>query len=460
MSTWAEWIVEVKRAFQGSPPSHHQLIFAVKDGALATMARDTESDLALAKSYRDSFRDARLDLAGTGIDDGLEAFVAEVRNLTPIAADTEAMSDVLNNAIRNACNILDDDAERFLALVQEAAIEMQRHVPFFQLRQENSYVKNSTGLTNEAFVSRVAPPEGMRLTQMWFGKYYAALAEGVTYAAGDFVESNDRIYKVVTGGALEAGELADGLTSTDGEAETLGDLVFNFYAPVILVPARAYPWIDRARLRAGRFSGGPLYSLSKQFDELWFFPALDDDHRFVMEWVGVKQTWAEDDEVTFDQKAASCAAHFARSALLREILGDSRRSAEEFALFQRDLRGLVIDCEQRDTGMTQDVAAYQYWNRSWAGCFPCRGGSSGGGGGGTPFSLTSGFSDTITTLAQLADLATVNTDVPIYLTFWNSETETLQTWKLIASTEATGPGYQRPTDFDAGTNSKVWVLVG
>lgn len=456
--TFDEWRDLVKAAFQGSEPTEDQVMLVVKDGARAVMARDVESDLALAKSYRDSFKDGRFDVSSYRIED-VNAFVALVTPLMPVDDDTEAMADALENALKASAQKINDDADRWDALLIEAAVEMQRHVPFFTTRQENAYLKNSTGVVNEAFISRVAPPAGMRLTQMWFGKYYEALAEGTEYDAGDYVESNNRIYKVVTGGVLEDGELDDGLTSTDGDAEALGDLVFQYYAPVVLIPARNYPWIDRARLRAGKFSGGPLYALSDQADQIWFYPPLDDDHRFVMEWVGLKDSFEDDDEVTFDAKAAACAAHFIRSALQREILGDSRKSAEEFAFFQRELRGLVLDCEQREQGMSNRVAAYQYWGRCWPGCVPCLGGGSSSGGG-TVFSLTSGFSETVNTLVQLAALATVSADVPIYLTFFNTDVGALQTWKLQAGTAATAEGIQRPTDYADGTNEKIWVLVG
>lgn len=460
--TFAEWRTLVKIAYQGGEPTQASLMRAVTDGARAITVRDVESDLALAKSYRDSFRDAKVGLAGTRITTDLAEVKTTVRALMPIDDDTVAIDAILDNAIAAAYDDLNGVADRFDSLLVEAACELQRHVSFFTTRQENSYLENSTGVSNEAFISKVAPPAGMRLSQMWYGRYYAALAEGVTYAAGDFVESNGRIYKVVTGGVLEEGELADGLTSTNGDDEALGDLVFIYNSPVILVPARSYRWADRALLRAGRFSGGALYSLSDQLDELWFYPPLGDSNRFVMEWVGFKDEWEDADEVTFDAKAAACAAHFIRSNLLREIASDAQRSAAEFALYQRELRGCVVDNEQREAGMTSEVAAYNYWGSCWPGCRPCRS-TGGGGGSGTIFSLTSGFSDLITTLAQLAALATASAELPIYLTFWNSEvgdSGALQTWKLIAGTAATAPGIQRPNDYADGTNEKVWILVG
>jgi hypothetical protein len=455
--TFAEWRTLVKIAYQGGEPTLAALMRAVTDGARAITVRDVESDLPLAKSYRDSFRDARAALAGTRITTAIADVKTTVRGLMPIDDDTDAIDAILDNAIEAAYDDLNGTADRFDALLNEVAVELQRHIPFFTTRHENSYLQNSTGVTNEAFVSKVAPPAGMRLTQMWYGPYVAALAEGVTYEAEDYVESNGRIYEVVTGGVLGEDELGDGLTSTDYDDEALGDLVFRYLRPVILVPARAYVWADRARLRAGRFSGGPLYTLSEETDELWFYPPLGDDNRFVMEWVGVKESWEDADEVTFDAKAAACAAHFIKSHLLREIVSDSRRSAEAFALYQRELRGLVVDNDQRQAGMTSQVAAYNYWGSCrWS---PCRISTSGGGSGST-VSTVSGFSDTITTLDLLAAVPTEDLDVPVFLTWWNADLETLVTYRLIAGTSATAPGIQRPNDYADGTNEKIWVAVG
>lgn len=454
--TFAEWRTLVKIAYQGGDPDTDALMMAIKDGARAVTVRDVESDLPLAKSYRDTFRDARYEMAATRITDDVATVVTAVKLLMPIDDDTEAITGILENAIKSAYNMFNGSADRWDALLIEAAVEMQRHVSFFTTRHENSYLQNSTGVTNDAFFSKVTPPAGMRLTQMWYGPYVAALAEGVTYEDGDYVESNGRIYEVVVGGVLGEDQLGDGLTSTDYDDEALGDLAFRFLRPVILVPARAYVWADRARFRAGRFSGGPLYTISDETDELWFYPPLGDDNRFVMEWVGVKEEWEDTDEVTFDAKAAACAAHFIRSNLLREIVSDSRRSAEAFALYQRELRGLVVDNEQRQAGMASQVAAYNYWGGCRWG--PCRVTTSGGGSG-TTVSTVSGFSDTITTLDLLAAVPTVDLDVPVFLTWWNADLETLVTYRLIAGTAATSPGIQRPNDYADGTNEKIWVAV-
>jgi hypothetical protein len=62
----------------------------------------------------------------------------------------------------------------------------------------------------------------------------------------------------------------------------------------------------------------------------------------------------------------------------------------------------------------------------------------------------------ITSLVDLAAVATTNLLVPS-LRYWIMAADgTTQAWQLIASTAATGEGAQRPGDFDADTNAKVW----
>lgn len=53
-------------------------------------------------------------------------------------------------------------------------------------------------------------------------------------------------------------------------------------------------------------------------------------------------------------------------------------------------------------------------------------------------------------------------NLPVTVTaveFVNSSTGGLQVWQLVAGTNATGGGYQRPADYNASTNAKVWIEI-
>jgi len=367
--TFAEWRSLVKIAYQGGEPAQAALLRAVVDGARAIVVRDVESDLPLAKSYRDSYRELKAGLAGTRITADLAATITSARAIMTIDADTSAATVMVDNAIETAYNDVNGVADRWDALLVEAAIEMQRHVSFFHHRQITTYLSTTDGVTNEGFVSKVDLPDTCRVQQLWYGPYYPPLEQDTSYEVDDIVISNGRAYKVTTAGQLTIYEIGDGLTSTDGSEETLGEMTFTYYAPERDWPVRQTNWYSRNRVFSGDYSGGPAYAQAPQNDEIWMYPKLDADHRFDLEWVGVAETFEDDDEVTFDRKAAACAAHFLRSHLTRELLGDLKTSEQAFALFQRDLRGLVVDNEQREQGIPGDSAPYDYRRRCRAGCF-------------------------------------------------------------------------------------------
>ncbi len=58
----------------------------------------------------------------------------------------------------------------------------------------------------------------------------------------------------------------------------------------------------------------------------------------------------------------------------------------------------------------------------------------------------------------LSAILTGSVSVPYVVEFMAVDgSGAVQAWTLTASTDATGPGKQRPNDFDASTNAKVWI---
>lgn len=66
----------------------------------------------------------------------------------------------------------------------------------------------------------------------------------------------------------------------------------------------------------------------------------------------------------------------------------------------------------------------------------------------------SGVDRTVTTLALLAAIPTVNAVVPVVKVWVEEATGTTQVWRLLAGTTATGDGVQRPDDW--ASSGKVW----
>ncbi len=61
----------------------------------------------------------------------------------------------------------------------------------------------------------------------------------------------------------------------------------------------------------------------------------------------------------------------------------------------------------------------------------------------------------ITSLVDLAAVATVDLVPPVIRAFVNSDTGAEEVWRLLVSTAETGDGVQRPTDYTAAA-PKVW----
>ena len=370
--TFEAWRTLVKAVYQGGEPTHAAQMRLVADGARGVLVRDIEGDLPLSKSYLNSFREGKVKLAGTRIVDSIAAVIIEVSGLMPIEADTAAATAILENAITTAYDDVNGAADKWDAHLLEAAHELQVQVPFFHVRQTTTYLVDTAGVTNEGFISRVALPATARIQQVTYGHYYAALESDTTYVAEDRVVSNGRVYEVVTGGTVTAYEVGVGLVSADGENETLGDMVFKYYDGERDWPVREMEWSVRNRLKAGDFSGGPVYCFPPESDEIWFFPILDATHRFDLDWVGIAATFADVDEVTFDQTAAEAAAHYIRSMMLATELDDAKNAAVSMSLFQRAVRKAVLDNEERDTGSPTQTRPYDYRRcaHAWGACCP------------------------------------------------------------------------------------------
>lgn len=361
MATYADWLEDVGIAYRGGEPSASEILLCIKDGVRGIMARDIESDLPLAKSYRDSFDRALVKLAGARSADDAATIKASIRALMPVDDDTDAMGGALDNAILACQEQLNGMADQYERFVQEAAIELQRHVPFYQVRQLATYTHDTAGISNTAFYSAVALPEGARVANVWHGEYHPALAEGEELEDGDIVVSNGRLYIVVTGGTLAAYELGDGLTSTDGEDEELGDLTFQYYEPARDYPARFLPWARRHEMVAGRLSAGPFWTMPPEADEVWFYPVLTEGYRFDLDYVAVAQDFQGTDTVTFDRVAAKGAAQYVRGIFAQDS-GDLRGAQAALAIFQRAIREAIVDNQDRQVGSEVQVVPYD-WSR-------------------------------------------------------------------------------------------------
>lgn len=363
IATWLEFTEAVKAFYwPSSTPTAAQQYRAVADLAHALFVRQIESDLPLAKSFKDSYDLLKFKLAGSRIAANLAATQAAVKLLLPVDTDTDTNPSgtlVLDNAIEAAYDDFNGTADLFDVLLVQAAMDLQRHIPFYQGRNETTYAPGGSGLSNQGFVTQVNLPSDFRIQQVWAAKFHTELVEDVAFAVDDIVTSNGRFYKVSVGGTLTAGQLGDGLTEqTAGVEETLGDLSFFYHCDLKSIPVRKFPWADREAMFSGRLGAGPVYTTSPQFDKLWLYPALtaETNQFFMLEWVGVKTTYADDDAVTFDTLAAQAAAQYVKAFLAKDIADDGRAAAAALAMYQKLVRDAVIDNQFRETGTTNTTS--------------------------------------------------------------------------------------------------------
>lgn len=358
MSTWDDHVAAVKAAYwTAGIPTSNQMYRAIADYAHSIFVRQTESDIPLAKSFSDSYDQLKIRLAGATITDTDANVIAAVQALLPVDTDTSGTEALLQNAILQARDDFNGLAARFEIEVVNAAMDLQRHIPYYQGRNETVYQQAGAGFVNKGFVSQVPLPADFRIQQVWCGRYFTALVEDVAFVAGDEVESNGRVYKVTVGGELTTGQLGTGLQGQERCVdESLGDMTFRYHCDLAMVPVRRCEWGNREVLYSGRFSGN-AYTISPQFDSLWLYPAIVDPCTFFMlEWVGIKTAYADDDEVTFDIVAQQASAQYVRAMLTKDANDDGRASSAALQLYQMLVRKAVVDNQARETGSTSTTS--------------------------------------------------------------------------------------------------------
>lgn len=378
MPTWLDFTDGVKAAYwTAGEPTASQQYRALANFAISLIIRQVERDLEASKSFLNSYNEQKLLLAGSRVTGNDAAVIAAVEALMPIERDTDGITELRENAILQARDDFNGTADRFDVELLNAAMDLQRHIPFYQARHETTYTPATVGLLNRGFVSEVALPDGCRIQNVWAGRLHTPLVAG-TYVADDIVDSNGRFYKVTTGGTLTTEQIGDGLIEQQaGVEETLGDVVFEYYCDSKLIPVRPFPWADREAIYSGRLSGGPVWTTPPQTDVLWLYPAMVNDERlFMLEWSGVKTAFDDADTVTFDLLAYQAGAQYVRAMLLKDVADNGRSSAAALLLYQAALRKALIDNQARQTGtagssselLRMNLGCVPWWRQCFMRC--------------------------------------------------------------------------------------------
>lgn len=330
MATYSSFVTAVKGRYYPGTPNEAAAARCVANYVKAELLRQVDGDLEAAKSYRNSYAETKLAIAGYTVTSNAATMRTAINPLITVDATRAAVSTLIDKLIQEALDELSGLATLFNKTLLDAAIDIQRLIPLYCLRQETVYHSDTAGVTVEGSVSQLVPP-GARIRSVRIGLLYDALAEGVAYAVNDIVASNGRLYQCSGAGTLGVGELGSGLLTTTGDDEAIGSLSFYYYGPVTLYPVTKVPWSERDSLREGR-ACSVGYTIDPQATEMWVYPVIDTDRQLIVEWDGLKQSFLDNDTVAFDPSAEKAAA-----AYLRHKIGGASPAEYQLALRQADM---------------------------------------------------------------------------------------------------------------------------
>jgi hypothetical protein len=335
MPTWAQFVTGVKGRFYAGTPNEDAVIRAVAEYVKAGILKEVDHDLEQSKSYLNSYGSSKLAVAGYASTSNFATIKAGVQQRITVDGARDSIGQYIDRLTKEAMDDLAGVTALWNNLLVDAAIDLQRLIPCYCLRQENTYISTTSGLTVDGFVTKVAAP-GTKIRGVRFGLYYPPLAEGVAVEVGDLVTSNGRLYYCDTAGTLGVGQLDGGLLTTDGSEETIGSLVFSYYGMIELKPATPVAWSAREILRRNE-GCSPSYTITPQGDTIWLYPAINEERQALIEWDGLKKTFANDDAVSFDEVAQAAAAAWIRAKLASGSMTE----------YQGFVRRAALDCAER-----------------------------------------------------------------------------------------------------------------
>jgi hypothetical protein len=333
---------------------------AVSDYVRAELVRTVEGDLQLSKSFRDSYLDAKVQLAGYTITANFATVRAAVGVHISVYNSMAAVSALVDVLVQRGIDDFNGTVAIFDAALVEAAIDLARSIDYYKGRKTTYYTASNFSTQGSASIGQM--PEGARPYRWVYQTYYPELADATTYAADDYVTSNDRVYIVITGGTTT--DIGDGLTSTDpDDTETLNGLVFQYQEDPrcfnqLMEPS---PWKTREQLscdkcgcsvtdadaedytpdqflaiRASQY----LYSLEPRGQSFWVWPKVRDYWQVQLEWDGLQTSFQDSDLTLFGPMEARAAAYYIRSILLRTITESQQNANAAMTLYAMERKRL------------------------------------------------------------------------------------------------------------------------
>jgi hypothetical protein len=199
-----------------------------------------------------------------------------------------------------------------------------------------------------------------------------------------------------------------------------------------------------------------LYSISPFSTQFMVHPLINDETYLKIVWDGLKMTFADGDVVPWPEWAAEAVAAYVKAKISFEI--DKRPDVArgwydrvtQTGIYATLRRSLFREQQESQIANNRDE---EYVEGDLSTPVPTI--LADFGGQDIPFlRLVTSLTGSATSLDAIP---TVSLTVPFTVEVVIGGV--LQTWQLISGTTATGPGVQRPADYAAGTNEKIWVQV-
>lgn len=325
------------------------------------IAREVDKDLLLAKSYWESYQDMRLSLLGyvSSYDDN--QYRSAVYELLTVDADRAGIESFRDRQITNARQDQEGLATTVENLIRSALLDLMSHIDNYRIQRRSCY--NLADAVQVGNASRFRIPDGAAMQDIFYVEDVADLIPGV-YAEGDLVRSNDRVYKVTTGGTILEADIGTGLQTGETEVvaslgsgcgcnsggilqptETMGGVSFRYLGEYYSFrkEVQSWPWQHRVALEATPISKAtylpPSASVDPQGYSLYVWPKVDADHHYEVVWSGILFDFNDGDTITADEMAAHAVANYVRSHLLK--MRDDRMGAQLAAQAYQSQRSLL-----------------------------------------------------------------------------------------------------------------------
>ena len=224
-----------------------------------------------------------------------QEFKSEVRVLITVDSDRLNVQDYIDRQIRNA------------------VVDIQSSIPFYRVGNTVTYSLNGTIKDTEPLAIAESATEGL-------------LEGDVRILDGYFVD-----------GQFDYDWQDDLSEGADSNSECSRR------------PLRQWPWSNRFDLVCGATKGYFLISISPQGGKFFIYPQVTASDKVVLYYDGLKKTFANTDEVTFDESVVEAVANFTKAKVSREIDRDLDLHQSYWASYLSDRSRLWLDSRDRVT---------------------------------------------------------------------------------------------------------------